>query len=69
MSDFDPVRWQSIKNLARRLNIINTLINTLNEQVNGQQFIEELKPIRDVLLAEFDSTLKALIDLVDVYDS
>ena len=69
MSDFDPVRWQSIKNLARRLNIINILINTLNEQVNGQQFIEELKPIRDVLLAEFDSTLKALIDLVDVDDS
>ncbi|HEY9812793.1 MAG TPA: hypothetical protein V6D31_04560 [Candidatus Sericytochromatia bacterium] len=69
MSDFDPVRWQNIKDLTKRLNIINILINTLNEQVNGQQFIEELKPIRDVLLAEFDSTLKALIDLVDVDDS
>ena len=69
MSDFDPVRWQNIKDLTKRLNIINILINTLNEQVNGQQFIEELKPIRDVLLAEFDSTLKALIDLVDIDDS
>ena len=69
MSDFDPVRWQSIKNLARRINIINTLINTLNEQVNGHKFMDELKPIRDVLAAEFDSTVKALIDLIDVDDS
>jgi hypothetical protein len=58
-------KWQKIKNLTRRLNAVNNILHIFEQQVEGHYFANELKPIKDQLIIDFDVTLKVLIDIFD----
>ena len=65
MSNFSHEKWQKIKDLTRRLNAVNSILQTFEKQVEGHYFADELKPIKNQLTIDFDATLKALIDIID----
>ncbi|WP_017305500.1 hypothetical protein [Spirulina subsalsa] len=65
MSNLDDGRWQRIKILASRLQAIQNILNAFNEQVHDQPFENDLGQIKQQLQAEFEATLKELLDLIN----
>ncbi|MCW6038106.1 hypothetical protein K4A83_17775 [Spirulina subsalsa FACHB-351] len=65
MNSLDDGRWQRIKILASRLQAIQNVLNAFNEQVHDQPFEHDLERVKQQLQAEFESTLKELLDLIN----
>ncbi|NES94870.1 MAG: hypothetical protein F6K32_06485 [Desertifilum sp. SIO1I2] len=68
MSDFSPERWQKIKQLASRLQVLKTLLDFFEQTLNHNPNVQDLKVVEQQLQNDFDQTLENLINLIEEDD-
>lgn len=68
MSEFSQENWQRIKSLANRLQAIKSMLEVFNEQAENQPPGTDLNAVKAQLEADFDTTLAALLELIDDED-
>ncbi|MCD8489458.1 MAG: hypothetical protein LRZ84_22645 [Desertifilum sp.] len=68
MSDFSPERWQKIKQLASRLQVLKTLLDFFEQTLNHNPNVQDLKAVEQQLQNDFDQTLENLINLIEEDD-
>jgi len=60
--------WQQIKILASRLQATLSLLKNLEEQDNETNLSNELEPMQEQLIADFNETMNTLIEIIERFD-
>lgn len=68
--EFSVKKWQRIKSLSQRVQTLNSLLDFSNsEEIRAQPLVNDCKFITDSLKADFEHTIDALVQLIEVEDA
>ena len=68
MTNFSADKWQNIKILAARLQVLKNLLDFFGQTLSQNPNVQDLKSIEDQLKDDFDQTLEQLINLIEADD-
>ncbi|HEY9693116.1 MAG TPA: hypothetical protein V6D15_12970 [Oculatellaceae cyanobacterium] len=60
--------WQQIKALASRLQATLNLLKGFEEQDSETKLSNELEPMQEQLIADFNVTMNTLIEIIEKFD-